>query len=84
MIALSIGLFGGTMGLLFGYLLSLLIDAIPFHFSSLPAITTYPVNYNPLYYVIGTLFSLITTYLAGMFPAAKASKVDPVIIIRGK
>lgn len=84
MIALSIGLFGGTMGLLLGYLLSLLIDAIPFHFSSLPAITTYPVNYNPLYYVVGTLFSLITTYLAGMFPAAKASKVDPVIIIRGK
>lgn len=84
MIALSIGLFGGTLGLLFGYLLSLFIDAIPFHFPSLPAIKTYPVNYNPAYYFIGILFSLITTYLAGIFPASKASKVDPVIIIRGK
>ncbi len=84
MLALSIGLFGGTVGLLFGYLLSLIIDAIPFHFPSLPSITTYPVNYNPAYYLIGILFSLITTYLAGLFPAAKASKVDPVIIIRGK
>lgn len=84
MIALSIGLFGGTIGLLFGYLLSLVIDAVPFHFPSLPTITTYPVNYNPAYYLIGILFSLITTYLAGLFPAAKASKVDPVIIIRGK
>jgi len=27
---------------------------------------------------------LVTTYLAGLFPALKASKVDPVIIIRGK
>ena len=83
-IALSIGFFGGTIGLLLGYLLSLAIDAIPFDFPSLPTITTYPVNYNPVYYLIGISFSLITTYLAGLFPAAKASKVDPVIIIRGK
>jgi len=84
MIALSIGFFGGTLGLLFGYLLSVIIDAIPFQFPSLPSITTYPVNYNPAYYFIGILFSLITTYMAGLFPAAKASKVDPVVIIRGK
>lgn len=84
MIALSIGFVGGILWLLFGYLLSLVIAAIPFQFESLPTITTYPVNYNPVYYFIGILFSLVTTYLAGMFPAAKASKVDPVIIIRGK
>ena len=84
MIALSIGFFGGTLGLLFGYFLSLIIDGIPFHFPSLPSVTTYPVNYNPIYYFIGISFSLITTYLSGLFPAAKASKVDPVIIIRGK
>lgn len=83
-IALSIGFFGGAMGLLLGYLLSLIIDAVPFDFPSLPSITSYPVNYNPYYYFIGILFSLVTTYLAGLFPAAKASKVDPVIIIRGK
>ncbi len=84
LIALSIGLFGGSVGLLFGYILSRVIDAIPFEFPSLPSITSYPVNYNPVYYIIGIIFSLITTYLAGLFPAAKASKVDPVIIIRGK
>ncbi len=83
-IALSIGFFGGIMGLLLGYSLSLLVDAIPFRFASLPAITTYPVNYNPLYYFIGISFSLATTYLAGLLPAVKAAHVDPVIIIRGK
>ncbi|MFN4316067.1 MAG: ABC transporter permease [Chitinophagaceae bacterium] len=83
-IALSIGFFGGIMGLLLGNFLSLIIDAIPFRFQSLPTITTYPVDYNPVFYIIGMSFSLITTYLAGIFPAAKASKVDPVIIIRGK
>ncbi len=83
-IALSIGIAGGMVGLLFGFLLSVIIDNIPFITAALPTITTYPVNYNPMIYFIGTAFSLITTYLAGYFPARKASKVDPVLIIRGK
>jgi lipoprotein-releasing system permease protein len=83
-ISLGIGFFGGLFGLLFGYLLSNIIHHIPFNTSALPTVKTYPINYNPLFYVIGILFSLITTYLAGLFPARKASKVDPVIIIRGK
>jgi lipoprotein-releasing system permease protein len=83
-IALTIGLLGGLLGLLFGFLLSLLIDQIPFNTAALPTITTYPVNYNPKFYIIGIAFSLITTYLAGFFPARKASNIDPVIIIRGK
>ena len=84
LIALTIGFFGGMLGLLFGFLLSSVIDNIPFNTAALPTITTYPINYNPVYYFIGFSFSLITTYLAGFFPAKKASKVDPVIIIRGK
>jgi len=83
-ISLGIGLSGGLLGLFFGYVLSSGINHIPFNTSALPTVKTYPINYNPLFYVIGILFSLITTYLAGMFPARKASKVDPVIIIRGK
>lgn len=83
-IALSIGFFGGLVGLGLGFLMSLGIDQIPFNTSALPTIKTYPVDYNPKYYLIGIIFSLITTYMAGLFPARKASKIDPVIIIRGK
>jgi lipoprotein-releasing system permease protein len=83
-IAESIGLFGGLLGLLFGFLLSALIDQIPFNTAALPTIKTYPINYNLVFYIIGFVFSLITTYFAGFFPARKASKIDPVIIIRGK
>lgn len=84
LIALSIGLFGGSLGLLLGYLVSLIIDTVPFHTTALPTITTYPINYNPLFYIIGLSFSLITTYFAGLLPASKASRIDPVVIIRGK
>jgi lipoprotein-releasing system permease protein len=83
-IALSIGVFGGALGLLFGFLISLGIDQIPFNTASLPTVKTYPINYSLAFYVIGGTFSLITTYLAGLFPAQKASGIDPVIIIRGK
>ena len=83
-IALSIGIFGGLAGLLFGFLMSAGIDQIPFNTASLPTIKTYPINYNPKFYLIGGVFSIVTTYLAGLFPARKASKIDPVIIIRGK
>ena len=83
-IAISIGFFGGLAGLLFGFGLSAFIDQIPFKTASIPSVKTYPINYNPVFYVIGAVFSLITTFLAGWFPARKASKVDPVEIIRGK
>jgi lipoprotein-releasing system permease protein len=84
LIALSIGFFGGSVGLLFGFVLSSVIDNIPFNTAALPTIKTYPINYNPVFYFIGGSFSLLTTYFAGYFPARKASKVDPVVIIRGK
>lgn len=83
-LALIIGIVGGIFGLIFGYIFSSIIDAIPFETASLPTIKTYPINYNPMFYIIGILFALITTTIAGLFPALKASKVDPVEIIRGK
>ncbi|TKB97658.1 ABC transporter permease [Pedobacter cryophilus] len=83
-IALSIGIFGGLLGLIFGLGLSSIIDQIPFNTAALPTVKTYPINYNPKFYFIGIVFSIITTYLAGYLPSRKASKIDPVIIIRGK
>lgn len=83
-IALIIGIVGGLFGLLFGFSLSVLIDNLPFNTSAIPTVTTFPVNYSPKFYIIGTIFSILTTYFAGYFPAKKASKIDPVDIIRGK
>jgi lipoprotein-releasing system permease protein len=83
-IALIIGFIGSLLGLLLGFIFLVLIDNIPFNISAMPTVTTYPIEYNPKFFVIGVVFSLITTYFAGYFPAQKASKVDPVVIIRGK
>jgi lipoprotein-releasing system permease protein len=83
-IAITIGFAGGTIGLMLGYLAGLGIERIPFETEALPTIKTFPVDFNPRYYIIAGIFSLITTYFAGYFPARKASGIDPVDIIRGK
>lgn len=83
-IALSIGLFGALMGMLWGYILTSIIDQIPFKTEALPTITTFPIDFNMQYYITAGIFAIATTYFAGYFPSKKASKMDPVIIIRGK
>jgi lipoprotein-releasing system permease protein len=81
--AILIGLLGGLSGLLLGFGLSRLIDTLPFETEALPTISTYPVNHNPMFYVIGISFALISTFIAGYLPSAKARRIDPVQIIRG-
>jgi lipoprotein-releasing system permease protein len=81
--ALLIGLVGGGLGLLIGLGLSRLIDNLPFETEALPTIKTFPVNHNPWYYLIGITFAMISTFIAGYLPSARARRIDPVTIIRG-
>ncbi|MBT8314965.1 MAG: ABC transporter permease [Maribacter sp.] len=81
--AMIIGALGGVLGLVVGYGLSSLIDNVAFETEALPTITTYPINYNIMYYIIGITFALLSTFIAGYLPSNKAKRVDPVNIIRG-
>lgn len=81
--AIIIGLVGGLLGLAIGYGLSRLIDGVPFETEALPTITTYPINYQPSYYLIGIAFAFLSTFVAGYLPSKKAKRIDPVRIIRG-
>ena len=82
--AMIIGLVGGFLGLLLGFGLSHIIDKIPFETEALPTVKTYPINFNPWFYLIGILFALVSTFFAGYLPSLKAKKIDPVKIIRGQ
>jgi len=82
--ALIIGLVGGIIGLIVGYLGSLAIDLTSFETEALPTIKTYPINYDPMFYIIAIVFAVISTFLAGYLPARKAENIDPVEIIRGQ
>lgn len=84
LLSIIIGVVGGIGGLVFGFTLQKIIDNIPFNTEALPTIKTYPIDYSVEYYIIAVTFALLTTWIAGWFPARKASQVDPVEIIRGK
>jgi lipoprotein-releasing system permease protein len=82
--AMIIGIIGGALGLIVGYFISWLISRAPFETEALPTIKTYPVNFDPVFYVIAVCFALVFTFLAGFLPSRKARKIDPVDIIRGQ
>jgi lipoprotein-releasing system permease protein len=83
--AIYIGLMGGIIGIGLGW-------AITLGFSHLYIGGTAPtggsLKYIPMsfyvpHYIEALCFGILTTIAAGYFPARKASKVDPVTIIRG-
>jgi len=78
--AMVIGLVGGIIGLLFGFAVAKAVNHVPFHIAGM---TTLPMTYHLKDYIMSFLFGLITTLIAGYLPARKASKIDPVEIIRG-
>jgi len=82
--AMLIGLIGGIIGLILGYFASVAISHAPFETDALPTIKHYPVNFDPMFYVVGIIFALTATFFAGYLPARKAQKIDPVEIIRGQ
>lgn len=75
-----IGMAGSIGGTLFGFALSFAVGHVPVQLGGLE---TLPMDYRPVDYTVGFLFGICTALLAGLVPALKASKVDPVSIIRG-
>ena len=81
--SITIGLLGALAGLLFGFLLSYGLSCVPFPAKGFVSLKTFPVIFEVKYYVFGILFGVITTLVAGFMPSLKASKIDPVAILRG-
>jgi len=81
--AIVIGFTGGILGLAHGWLASFIASKIEVKLAGLVTLDHLSINFDPMFYAAGFAFALGTTALAGYFPALKASKVDPVDIIRG-
>jgi len=83
--AIYIGMMGGIIGIIFGYLISYGFSRV-YIGGSTPmggSLNYIPMSFYVPHYIEAIIFGILTTIAAGYFPARKASKVDPVTIIRG-
>lgn len=81
--AVIIGLLGALVGVVLGFLFSWMVSRVPFDGGDFFSLDHFPVNFNPVFYVVGVGFGVVTTLLAGYFPSRRAARVDPVAILRG-
>ena len=80
--SLIIGTTGALIGTGLGYLVSYLISITPLETTDFIIVNTYPVNFEPIYYITAVSFGILTSGLAGYWPSKKASKLDPATVIR--
>lgn len=78
--AIYIGLMGAVVGIVIGFSVTLMASKIYIGAGNLKYL---PMSFYIPHYIEAIFFGVITTVAAGFFPARKASKVDPVTIIRG-
>ena len=78
--AVFIGFIGGLIGLVLGNIIIRLLDQVPFKIGTMD---TLPVSYRPQDYIMAIVCGLLFTFIAGYLPAKKASRLDPVEILRG-
>ena len=78
--AIYIGIMGGIVGIAVGFSLTLMVSKIYIGAGNLKYL---PMSFYVPHYIEAVCFGILTTIAAGFFPARKASKVDPVTIIRG-
>ena len=80
--SLVIGLLGAVLGLGLGYVLSYGMSRVPFPQGEITSLKYFPVIFDTRYYLLGAGFGILTTFVAGVLPARKAGRVDPVAILR--
>jgi lipoprotein-releasing system permease protein len=80
--AVAIGFVGAVLGWGFGYLLARGMASLEFN-NPFSDYNHLPVMYSIAHYAMATSVALVSSLIAGYFPARAAAKVNPVDIIRG-
>ncbi|PWN06308.1 ABC transporter permease [Rhodohalobacter mucosus] len=80
--ALFIGFAGGLVGLVTGFIISWVTSVIPANIEGFVTSEYLTINFDPAFYLLAFAFGLVATAIAGYLPALKASKIDPIEIIR--
>ena len=75
--AFLIGICSGTLGVIISYVISIFVNKV-----SLETFDVELMNITIPYVVVGVVISTVVSMIAGLFPANKAAKLDPVDSLR--
>jgi ABC-type antimicrobial peptide transport system permease subunit len=79
----AIGILGGALGLVLGWLVTRLANTIGNHYIVKMGGSRMELFYIPWWLILGgILFAVGVSLLAGIYPASRAAKVDPVKALR--
>ena len=79
----SIGFLGGLFGLGLGWSVSLLINRVINYFLSQQGLPYLEYFSFPLWLCLGSVgFAILISLVAGIYPAVRAARVDPVVALR--
>jgi len=80
--AMLVGLVGAMLGWILGYLLTRGLASLEFK-TPFSDYNHLPVLYSAKHYFLATVVALVSSLIAGYFPARAAARLHPVDIIRG-
>lgn len=72
-----VGILSGIMGILFNFILTLII-----YFILMGTIGIAPISYRWWYFAVAMGVSVLISMISGLYPASKAAKLDPVESLR--
>ncbi len=79
----SMGLLGGGLGVLMGWMMGRVINWGTAAYFARQGLTSQDFWYVPLWLVVGAIvFSILVSLAAGLYPASRAAKLDPVQALR--
>ena len=81
--AATIGVAGGTFGVALGWVVTMVANAVANHHLRPQGVPHVELFHMPLWLIIGAVaFAVGVSLLAGLYPAARAARVDPVQALR--
>ncbi|NMB85764.1 MAG: outer membrane-specific lipoprotein transporter subunit LolE [Methanosaeta sp. PtaB.Bin018] len=77
-----LGLMGSILGCVLGFLVSMQLRGVQIQ-NAMGQMMNIPIAINPMDFVVFTILAVLLSIAAGYYPARKASRLDPVVALKG-
>ncbi|MDM7939156.1 MAG: ABC transporter permease [Methanothrix sp.] len=77
-----LGLMGAILGCVLGFVVSMQLRGVQIQ-NAMGQMMNLPIAINPMDFVVFTILSVLLSIAAGYYPARKASRLDPVVALKG-